>query len=480
MVDILNGIYGRLVIIHNSRYFLLNIRADDVNVYSNYNFPYPNLPNATCNAVGGGPADLGSLAGDLYVNLYSGIITANSLIRQVSETNYPEIAGEARFLRAYSYFKLARFFGTPPLISDIDVNYLIKKPTYKEVYEFIEKDLQKAIELLPDTYTDARIPGETPNKGTAKAMLAEVYLAMAGYPVNDESNYAKAAELAGDVISNADYYNYALLDDYADLWKASYRKNSEIIFGLFFKPYNVETVNSIGGFIYATGSGGMYIPEFKYFDKFPNNYRKYTSMITGQYQSNNFSNPDSSLNGLKFNICDPQLDPCDYLTYVHWTKWIDRNNISDYNIGLTRYGSEITLYLLRYAQTLLTYAEAKARAGELDASAYEAVNMVRRRANKVDIHSPSPIDLTPGLSPEQFADSVVWERAWELGFEPDGRWFDIIRLNLKDSLPGYRYAKDLPYSVNPDYLTKSWYFYKIPQQDLSLDPNLKVNADSTK
>ena len=67
---------------------------------------------------------------------------------------------------------------------------------------------------------------------------------------------------------------------------------------------------------------------------------------------------------------------------------------------------QTTIYI-PLCHTLLTYAEAKARSGQLDASAYEAVNMVRRRANKVDINSPSKYDLQPGLSATQFADSVV-------------------------------------------------------------------------
>ena len=61
--------------------------------------------------------------------------------------------------------------------------------------------------------------------------------------------------------------------------------------------------------------------------------------------------------------------------------------------------------------------------------------MIRRRANKLDINSPSVYDLQPSLTKEQFIDSVVWERAWELFFEPDSRWFDIIRLDLRDKIP---------------------------------------------
>jgi hypothetical protein len=129
--------------------------------------------------------------------------------------------------------------------------------------------------------------------------------------------------------------------------------------------------------------------------------------------------------------------------------------------------------LLRYAQTLLTYAEASARSGKLDALAYEAVNKVRRRANKLACDVPSKYDLTPTLTTEQFLDSVVWERAWELCLEPEGRWFDIIRLDLKDKLADYRDKKEKSNTVPDVLLTDDWYFFLIPQEDRWVNPNFK-------
>ncbi|HNW52469.1 MAG TPA: RagB/SusD family nutrient uptake outer membrane protein [Prolixibacteraceae bacterium] len=141
--------------------------------------------------------------------------------------------------------------------------------------------------------------------------------------------------------------------------------------------------------------------------------------------------------------------------------------------GYSSYRPKVTLYLLRYAQTLLTYAEAKARSGDLDESAFEMVNRVRRRANHVDLFTPSKYDLPPTLTAEQFVDSVVWERAWELAFEPDGRWFDLIRLNMRSKLKDLQFEKDFPNSVSSYYLTDDWYFYKIPEEDRWLNPNFK-------
>jgi len=105
--------------------------------------------------------------------------------------------------------------------------------------------------------------------------------------------------------------------------------------------------------------------------------------------------------------------------------------------------------------------------------AFELVNQVRRRANHVDLYSPSEFDLPADLTTEQFIDSVVWERAWELAMETDGRWFDVIRLDLKNELKANRYINEEPTVIPDEYLTDDWYFYKIPQEDQWLNPNFE-------
>jgi hypothetical protein len=99
------------------------------------------------------------------------------------------------------------------------------------------------------------------------------------------------------------------------------------------------------------------------------------------------------------------------------------------------------------------------------------VNMIRRRANKLDPNSPSKFDLSKNISTEQFLDSVVCERAWELCFEPDGRWFDIVRLELKDKISSF--GQDVLYKVPLEYLTDDWYFYKVPIEDRQINPNFE-------
>lgn len=480
-VDLINGIYSRLAEVHNSEYFSVLCRSDDINLYYGYYYDGCSLnANSKVDSVSINPI---SVINNIYLNLYTAIISANSLINRALEKEDALLLGEVYFLRAYCFFKLARLFGTPPLVVDNEVNYLLEKPEYSDLYELIESDMLMALELLPETYTDSRIPGETPHKGTAKSMLAEIYLSMAGFPVNDEAKYVEAARLSGEVIEQADYYNFSLLYDIADLWKEKNRHNTENIFSLFFNTENDNTGNTIGGIKFIsdwqqyndiTLFDSKYKPEFRFFNFFPNNYRKCTSLITGSYMEHTYEEPNSSILALVFRKYNPLENPCHYLNGVFSLKWLDLStrNMNDLSYW-DFHASEITLYLLRYAQTLLTYAESKARIGELDASAYEAVNKVRRRANKLDINTVSEFDLPQNLSSEQFLDSVVWERAWELCSEPDGRWFDIIRLDLKDKLVEYRYSMDVINTISNDLLTSDWYFYQIPQQDRWLNPNFK-------
>ena len=101
-----------------------------------------------------------------------------------------------------------------------------------EIYELII-DIEMAIDLMADKKLQ---PGRA-SKGAALAVLAEVYLHMAGYPLNDETKYALAASTAKEVIDNKDKYGFGLLDDYAKLWptqKPLYQPagNKEMVFAL--------------------------------------------------------------------------------------------------------------------------------------------------------------------------------------------------------------------------------------------------------
>jgi hypothetical protein len=99
-----------------------------------------------------------------------------------------------------------------------------------------------------------------------------------------------------------------------------------------------------------------------------------------------------------------------------------------------------------------------------DASAYDALNAVRKRAGLEN--------MTAGLSQLAFRDSVVMERAWEFaGAEINpARWYDLVRLERVEEAAKDRHPSELPI-LNPP--TKDDYFAPIPISEILINPNLK-------
>lgn len=432
-----------------------------------------------------------------YAPLYKSIACANDIFEKTKGLDYKDpriqhLLGEVHFIRAYSYFWLVRLFGKIPIIDNVDVNYSVTKASFTEIYIFIESDLQKAISLLPNSNYTARKKYVTPHRGSAKALLAEVYLNWAGYPVKDVSMYIQSARMAKEVIDSAAYFGLGLMPDLADLWNGQHDLNQESVFSIY-ASYAIgfsgirEDVLFVGNDIdptdiYFTFSyGATSRVGIKFYNAFPNNYRK---DITFMRRRVLLSQPPCLVDSINpaNTYCPPlktneyRYDSINACTKMYFRKCYEQFNIPDSILAKEDFFEMINeklkvIYLLRYSHTLLTYAEAKARSGSIDHLAYEAVNQIRRRANRVDQHSPSVYDISQELSIEQFADSVVWERAWEFCAEPESRWFDLVRLEMAANLKNLKDKNDGPaFPIRPNMET---YFYPIPKTDQLL--NLLLN-----
>jgi hypothetical protein len=331
--------------------------------------------------------------------------------------------------------------------------------------------------LLPDNNASARIPYVTPCRGTAKAFLAELYLNWAGYPIKDTRKYYDAAIQARDLIDSASYFGYELLPDFADLWKKDHLYNNENIFSFYCNNYLIKNYNTSDLSKFYGEHMINLSAEVNFYNNYPAGYRKEITFKTSYtfYEEN----WDPILR--KTVITDStvvkidKVDPCDRIEYrkfyydttvVHNYRYVSQYFVSDNPevFGINRN------YILRFAQTVLTYAEAMARSGQLNDKAYEAVNMIRRRARHLPLNEPSAYDLPKGLSPEAFADSVVWERAWELCAENSMRWNDLRRLELVEKLPEMQHPLE---GGPPPRYDKSVYFEPIPNGDIRLDPYLR-------
>ena len=91
----------------------------------------------------------------------------------------------------------------------------LEKQHQQKIYDLIVADLKVAETNLPNTKRD---PGR-PNKGSAKAFLADVYLTMAGWPLKQTDKYDLAAAKAKEVIDNKDTYGFQLLPTFAAVFE---------------------------------------------------------------------------------------------------------------------------------------------------------------------------------------------------------------------------------------------------------------------
>ena len=358
----------------------------------------------------------GTLAG-MWGMCYSSINNATAILVQLpNATAIPaqkstEFSGQAKFLRALNYFYLVRWFGKLPLIteSNQDIAATVPEAEIAAIYTQIEKDLKEASNELPVSFPEKG----RPTKGAAQALLAKVYLTEAGWPLMDNSKYALARDMAKAVI---DAGTYKLEKNFADLWLAKNKfSNTEFIFTL--------TGISTAGLVPAShhhvatrpGEEGGWSDRFteaRFFNAFPSGPRKDASFHTvfddaahTTWQNSQYAQP-----------------------YI--SKFRDAGAASPFTGPYKSLDGEGFTNLLRYADVLLIYAEAANMAeGAPSATAYEAINKVRRRAQGLDPDAPNASTDLAGLSKADFDKAVIAERNWELAFEGN-RWFDLVRKQM--------------------------------------------------
>lgn len=159
-------------------------------------------------------ADNGELV-RLWANLYDAITKrANFAIKGIprtpgmSDSDKSKLLAEAKFFRALNYFTLVKMFGAVPIISepveDLKGDIYPRRSSVKLVYEFIEKDLLDALDGGLNDKSMSSNEGRV-SKGSVLALLSDVYLNMAGAPLNDKSKYAEAAKYSKMVMDNPAY-----------------------------------------------------------------------------------------------------------------------------------------------------------------------------------------------------------------------------------------------------------------------------------
>jgi hypothetical protein len=268
-------------------------------------------------------------------------------------------------------------------------------------------------------------------------MLAEVYLQMAGWPLNDQSKYAIAASKAKELIDNEATYGFGLMDNFADLWDSSNDGNKEEVFALNFWAGDWYNGNAVYGSPARPGDEGGwddYFSEITFFEEFPEGPRKDATFMTELEDGTSWQ---EFLTGRPYfeKLQGPE------------NNWLNA----------------VSLPLERMAEVYLVYAEAQimATGNNSDASALEAVNKIVRRSQGLPINTPNAsVDWT-SVTQKQ----IVQEKGWEFAGEYC-RWFDLVRLQMVEEVN----AKKNPNDLQP--LGPVQYYVPLPASETLANPNL--------
>lgn len=384
-------------------------------------------------------------AEELWQAHWSSLLNLNTLLRAVhadriknaSQEEIDLIVGQAKFLRAYNYFMLVRMYGGLPVYTDdMEDPALnpIERGSVADVYALIEADFLDAIAKLPDHW-DADKRGR-PSKGAAKGLLAKVYLTMATAPLNDVSKYAKAEQMAKQVIDDG---IHSLTHNIEDVFLLGNKYSPEMMWSFNSNYDDLATDAQIWAPSEWSGWGDFPVdPAWEAL--WPDQPRKAAYLVT-------------EINGVNYRDWDNQKPAVRKFLMPNIPEEDLLNSAATYNVPI-----------IRYADVLLIYAEAANMAhGSPTQEACDAINQVIDRANGYVANAAHPL-FTTAMTKEAFDKGVIEERNWELCFEFD-RWFDLVRKRiLGEKNP--RYAADFS---DADYL------FPIPEKDLRLNKLLTQN-----
>lgn len=303
------------------------------------------------------------------------------------------LTGEAKFLRAFTYFTLVRSFGGVPIVDHVPVagdeadrQMLFVRKSVADVYAFIEADLQDAIGKLPVKTQYAASDRGRASKGAAYALLAKVSL------------YQKKWQ---QVVDNCNMVTgYSLTPNFQDIYKVSGENNMESIFeiqgmGGAGKP-GIQQYSQTQGARGAGGWGwGFATPT--------------QSLVNAYNSEGDTARRNATIIFRGSTLYDGRVVPNTvenpYYNYKAYSSNFSGDDFTDANI---RY--------LRYAEVLLMKAEALNELGQTS-QAIALLNQVRQRAQIADTTASAQGDVR----------TAIWkERRLELAFEHD-RWFDLVR-----------------------------------------------------
>ncbi|MDQ2180127.1 RagB/SusD family nutrient uptake outer membrane protein [Marinifilum sp. D714] len=424
---------------------------------------------------------------------YRGIQRANRIfegadgVTDINAEKKARLLAEAKFLRAYFYFDLVYLFGDVPFITNSvtpDEAAESTRTAKQTILDAMVTDLTAAATDLPTSYSSDNLGRAT--KGAALSLKARILLY--------QEKWGEAAAAAKEVM---DLTVYTIYPSYQEMFTYEGINNSEVIFDLqemHEKQWNFTLQNygpnSVGG--WSSGcplqslvdtyecTDGKTIDVSPLFDA-NNPYANRDPRLTHSilYPGHDWrggvfnSIPGATYPGKEIIAGDDLTDGTGgqwnkTATGYNWLKYISEDDIDNGDY----WNGAIHFILIRYAEVLLTYAEAKIENDDIDQSVYDAINEVRQRP---DVNMPL---ITTGKSKEELRTIVRRERRVELAFE-GLRLLDIRRWKIAENvMPGVPNGLTYTDPNSGEEVTLSWgertfnpnkhYLWPIPQAEIDI------------
>lgn len=358
------------------------------------------------------PADFYYNTRDAWANAFSIIKNANFVLDALpkgplEELKKNQLMAEARFLRAYAYFYLVQLYGDVPMPIKPATDYAnlqMPRTAQTEIYKLILDDL---------TYAEANLPESTTAQGrvyklVSTALLAKVYLTMAGNPLKQTQYFANAKEKAVAVINSG---KFQLVTDFSAVFH-----------------HTSYTSESIWEKLYVPGLGGNPVHGLTLTAATYN-----PILVPADWFIKSFASGDQRK---EWGIVQNYSDPKGTVLNPFFRKFADVSGLASGATSSTAIVS-YTFPYLRLAEMYLIAAEAENEVNG-PAGAYTYINEIRKRA-RVDKANVTNVPDLSGLSQQQFREAAWMERKWELSLE-GSTWFDLKRTNTMQNIQNRRGA----------------------------------------
>lgn len=420
----------------------------------------------------------------------------------LSASDKKRLQAEARFLRAFCYFELARTFGKAPLIvkaQSLTDELQVAPSSFADIVKFIKEECDTYADDLLLSYPDDDAGHATKGAFLALKARALLYLASPLNSADDSKKWADAAQAALDVMNLNTYELYKLTDTpYRSMAFDKTAANKEVIFERRFTfpeaPHNihmmwsldavdagswnglyptqnlVDAYETVNGKLTTDPTNAMYDEQDPYANR---DARFYQSIIYhgSTWETHLMSMVTNTVDPSKNGSCKPQLGKarCGYGP----KKFMEELDPSTNLYG--GYAQSNNWPYMRYGEVLLNYAEAKnEELAAPDPSVYQAVNEVRARSGQPE--------LPAGLSKTEMRERIKNERRIELLLE-EHRFYDLRRwkdgdvlaepirgMNIYDDNVTLRYEIS---KVEDRVFNGTHYYLPIPLTEQEKNPLLK-------